>query len=88
MITPPITTTPPTPVTLFVHAGIFHADDVFCAAYLKLLGFEPEIRRVPEVTEEMLAQAAAGEAIIADIGQQYDPAKNLYDHHQEDAPER
>ena len=32
---------------LYVHSGIFHADDVFCCAFLKLYGMELETLRVP-----------------------------------------
>lgn len=73
---------------LYVHSGIFHADDVFCCAFLKLYGMELETLRVPEVTEEMRNEAVAGEAIIADIGGIYDPRRNMFDHHQYSAPVR
>ena len=73
---------------LYLHSGNFHADDVFCCAFLRLYGMEPETYRVPEVTEEMKREALAGDAIIADIGGIYDPKRNMFDHHQYNAPVR
>lgn len=75
-------------MTLYLHAGIFHADDVFCTAFFRLLGGYTEVCRVMAVTEEMLAEAAAGKSVIADIGGFYEPDRNLFDHHQPDAPAR
>jgi uncharacterized UPF0160 family protein len=67
------------------HPGIFHADDVFAAAILRLkiggldgmcLTIE---RRNP--TQEDLDDP---EIVVFDVGGQFDPAKNNYDHHQRD----
>lgn len=73
---------------LYLHSGNFHADDVFCCAFLRLYGMNPETHRVPEITDEMRKEAIAGSAIIADIGEIYDPKRNMFDHHQYNAPER
>lgn len=53
------------------HMGIFHADDVFCAALLKLVfGDDFQVRRVPRVTEEYPASV-----VVFDIG------GGKFDHH-------
>ncbi len=73
---------------LYLHSGNFHADDVFCCAFLRLYGLQPETFRVAEITDEMRKEASAGTAIIADIGEIYDPGRNMFDHHQLNAPVR
>lgn len=72
---------------MYVHAGTFHADDVFAVALMKEVTII-KVNRVFKVTEDAINAAASGRAIIADIGRQYDPEKGLYDHHQEECPRR
>lgn len=57
--------------TGFTHGGVFHADDVFATALLKLLNPEIEIQRGFAVPEGF-------EGIVYDIG------GGKYDHHQKD----
>lgn len=59
------------------HGGVFHADDVFSAALLKILNPEIEIVRVFKVPDEV-----GPETIVFDIG------LGAYDHHQEDGDVR
>jgi uncharacterized UPF0160 family protein len=64
------------------HPGIFHADDVFAAAILRLKTGEPMLiieRRNP--TQEDLDDPSI---VVFDVGGQFDPVKNNYDHHQRD----
>ena len=56
--------------TGYTHAGVFHADDVFSAALLKMLNPHIAIERVLE------APADSDDVIIFDIG------RGRYDHHQ------
>lgn len=63
--------------TGLTHAGVFHADDVFSSALLKILNPEIEISRVFKVPEEV-----AEDTIVFDIGLGY------YDHHQKDGEVR
>lgn len=60
--------------TGLTHTGVFHADDVFSAALLKILNPEIAISRVFKAPE-----IEADDAIVFDIG------FGRYDHHQRDA---
>jgi len=62
------------PKTLIVHGGIFHADDVLCAAMMKEVNPDIEIKRVFRVPENIPETT-----IVADIGE------GKYDHHQKNA---
>lgn len=59
---------------LITHAGIFHADDVLCAAMMQVMNPNVVIERVFNVPDHMEEGV-----IIADIG------GGKFDHHQEDA---
>jgi len=59
----------------FTHAGIFHADDVFASALLKILYPEIEIIRGFQVPNE-------------DIDVVFDIGGGVFDHHQPNAPTR
>jgi uncharacterized UPF0160 family protein len=58
------------------HNGIFHADDVFAIALLLTFFPEAKIVRTRDRTEIDAADMAV------DVGGQYDPPKQLFDHHQ------
>ncbi len=63
---------------LVTHNGVFHADDIFATATLMLLlKEEVEIIRTRDET-----QIARGDYVY-DVGGEYDPEKNRFDHHQE-----
>ena len=56
----------------FTHGGVFHSDDVFAAALLKMINPAIEIHRVMTAPEE------TDDSIVFDIGM------GKYDHHQKD----
>ena len=58
----------------YTHGSVFHADDVFSAAMLKLINPAIATSRIFKVTEEMNAD----DCLVFDIGE------GLYDHHQSD----
>jgi uncharacterized UPF0160 family protein len=70
-------------VKVAVHDGIFHSDDVFSVAILSLYLNKPlEIFRTRDskVFEKM--------DYLLDVGREYNPAKNKFDHHQENWSEK
>jgi len=66
--------------TLVVHTGVFHADDVFCAAAMKILNPAVKIRRITD--EENVETNLEEGIVVADIGM------GPFDHHQKDCPNR
>ncbi len=64
---------------IVTHSGGFHADDVFAVAALSLLFGEENISVIRTRDEE---EVATGD-IVLDVGFEYDPARNRFDHHQE-----
>lgn len=69
--------------TVAVHDGHFHADDVFAVAILTLaLKQDLKIIRTRDADKIKAADYAL------DIGLEYDPANNRFDHHQTGSPER
>ena len=68
-------------VTIVTHNGKFHTDDVFAVATL-LLVLEKEGRKAKIIRtrdSEIIKKAD----YVVDVGDIYDPEKNLFDHHQE-----
>ena len=65
---------------LVVHAGVFHADDVFCGALARTLNPNVVIDRVISA-DGFATDVDAGE-VVADIGM------GMFDHHQPDCPVR
>lgn len=64
--------------TVAVHDGNFHPDDVFSVALLSiLLGGNIKVIRTRDEGEISTAD------FVADVGHEYNPAKNRFDHHQE-----
>lgn len=70
---------------LITHSGRFHADDVCAAAVLTRINPQAAILRT---RDDALMDGLAHEAIIFDVGRDYDPARGRFDHHMRDAPER
>lgn len=68
-----------TPVKLIVHGGVFHADDVMCAAMAKVLNPDVEIIRTVQLDPKDVEMNGTNGIYIADIG------GGKYDHHQQDA---
>lgn len=69
-------------ICAYVHATIFHADDVFSAAFLRLVRPELPIYRTCKFTDAQIAEINEDKAIAVDIGAQYGITE--YDHHQKD----
>lgn len=76
-------------VQIYTHDGKFHTDEVVAVAVLQLVLEQQQRRyevirtRVPERIEYAREKARAGEDVyVIDVGDAYDPAYNLYDHHQ------
>ncbi|MCD8109841.1 MAG: MYG1 family protein [Clostridiales bacterium] len=62
---------------LVVHGGVFHADDVMCAAIARMVNPDVQVERVFQAPDD------PGEGtVVADIG------GGRYDHHQPDAEKR
>ena len=62
--------------TIVTHNGNFHADDVFSIAALKLIF--PSVKLIRTRDSELIAKAD----IVVDVGGEYDPDANRFDHHQ------
>ncbi len=82
----PAGTTSANVITIATHDGVFHADDVFAvAAVLLCVGprFNPltgeEMVRIVRTRDRKAINAAN---IVIDVGGQYNPSADLYDHHQ------
>lgn len=66
-------------VRVIVHPGVFHADDVFVAAWLRHLGYTgPIVRGVP--SEDDLDNP---HVLVADIGGRHEASLMNFDHHQQ-----
>ena len=59
---------------IIVHAGVFHADDVFCVALARILNPECEVDRVFKIPDGVDVNAVT-DTIVADIGD------GVFDHH-------
>jgi uncharacterized UPF0160 family protein len=66
--------------TLVTHDGIFHADDIFATAVLKKVFGEVRIVRTRR------APTSKSKIIIYDVGLEYDPEQDKFDHHQVSKP--
>ncbi len=65
-------------ITIAVHSGTFHADEVFAVAALDLFINNPiKIIRTRDVNKYSKAD------YILDVGRVYDPNRQMFDHHQE-----
>lgn len=60
----------------YTHAGFFHADEVTGYATCRLAGVADHPIRLTTLTE------IPADGIVADIGREYDPGKQRFDHHQ------
>jgi uncharacterized UPF0160 family protein len=65
-------------MTIYTHSGIFHADDVFCVAAIRIGGFGTEVKRVRELPKKFSPETD----IAIDVGGEFDPTKMIFDHHQ------
>ena len=67
-----------TPLTVAVHSGLFHADDAFAVAALRLLSRTRDFRVIRTRNPEELKTAD----IRVDVGGKYDSNVMTFDHHQ------
>jgi len=66
-------------ITIVVHSGSFHTDDVFAVATLKLfLEKENEITVIRTRNKKIIDTAD----YVVDVGEIYDPSQKRFDHHQ------
>ncbi len=70
-------------IKVAVHDGAFHPDDVFAVAIMSLYLKEPF-----EIIRSRDYEILKGCNYVFDVGRDYDPVKNIYDHHQENFAER
>jgi len=63
-------------MVIYVHSGIFHADDAMATAIALRVYPDAKIRRVRVVPEDR------GDALVLDVGGVYDPSHGQFDHHQ------
>lgn len=73
-----------TPDFLVTHSGGFHADELLSTVVLTAL--YPLARVIRTRDADQIRPAS--DRIIYDVGRDYDPARNIFDHHQKDAPSR
>ena len=64
---------------IVTHSGVFHADEVFASAALRLFHNNPPVERVLKTTPAMLEDTTVA---VVDIGGQHDPTLLNFDHHQ------
>ncbi|WP_349295442.1 MYG1 family protein (plasmid) [Thioclava sp. 'Guangxiensis'] len=69
---------------LVTHSGGFHADEVFSTVILTLLFPQAELVRTRDAGWITPAEGR----VIYDVGGDFDAARNIYDHHQREAPLR
>ena len=68
--------------SMVLHSGKAHADDMYLAGLVKaLVGNNIKTFRRPTASDEDLKNV---EVLVGDIGGEYDPSYNNYDHHQDD----
>lgn len=67
------------------HDGEFHADEVLAIASLKIAASKSEGLIIPEIEVVRTRDPEVLETcdVLVDVGSEYDPARNLFDHHQE-----
>ena len=66
---------------LTIHGGLFHMDDVLCAALVRLNN--PASRIIRSNKPDLEADGLGVWRAIADVGGVYDPERWLFDHHQD-----
>lgn len=69
-------------VTVSTHSGFYHADELFAIATLRLFLQKQDLKL--KIIRTRDSQEAFKCDYCIDVGRQYDPSKNRYDHHQVD----
>lgn len=73
-------------ILVITHDGLFHSDEVFSVALLRL--YYSDIKIIRTRDSELLIKAINDrEVFVLDVGNAYDPQTRNFDHHQMDAPE-
>lgn len=73
-------------INVLTHDGLFHADEIFSIALLRL--FHKKINIVRTRNKDLLQAAVTDRTVfVLDAGNNYDPARKNFDHHQAHAPE-
>ena len=67
-------------VKIATHDGVFHADEVFALAVLKLY-FEKEHKQIEIIRTRDLERISSCD-IAVDVGGKYSHKEQVYDHHQ------
>ena len=70
---------------IFLHSGVFHADDVFATVTLQTA--YPEADQILRTRDPAQLAAATQTDFVVDVGSVYDAAQNRFDHHQVRATE-
>lgn len=68
--------------TVITHNGRFHADEVLACATLDLIYDQISVIRTRD--PQLIHKYSQEGAIVVDVGEEYNPSKNLFDHHQSD----
>ncbi len=71
-------------VTITTHDGIFHADEVYALAVLTL--YLEKVRKPFEIIRTRDTEKISTSEMVVDVGKEYLPSKNRYDHHQKEKP--
>jgi len=71
--------------TLITHSGPFHADDVLSFLILDTLYPDATLTRT---RDKEVISTAGPDTVVFDVGNEYDPDRNRFDHHQIDKPVR
>lgn len=68
-------------IEILTHSGMFHADEVFACALLKLIYGEIEVTRTRDI--EIIKQAQGNKDVcVIDVGERFEAEANNFDHHQ------
>lgn len=63
-------------MTYYTHAGFFHADEVTGFVICRMAGICNQLERLADLS------SIPDDGIVADIGRDWDPSENRFDHHQ------
>jgi uncharacterized UPF0160 family protein len=74
---------------IYTHSGRFHADEVIACALIQLAHrFQPIDIKIIRTRDPKLLAAADGDTHVVDVGGEYDPDRNRFDHHQPEFDEK
>ena len=73
---------------IITHAGRFHADEVFAIALLRKIYPANNIERIKRKDNSLTKYVQNPNIIVVDVGDEYDPTKLNFDHHQVGGPDK